>query len=177
MKNVWIPTLSVAFAMSSLCAQQPATSEKLELIPSQPSRGQTTVTPAPLPLIPETPELTKKPKSTTTEVKKERRSSTEAAADALQQRIRFRQAKTRASNDPAVQAEWARANAARTDFEKRDALKAYYKALFNRMRRVDGSLRARIAETEQRAMKRLTQTRIDPTEPIDPEERTDRFGE
>jgi hypothetical protein len=95
----------------------------------------------------------------------------------LQQRIRFRQAKTRASNDPAVQAEWARANAARTDFEKRDALKAYYKALFNRMRRIDGSLRARIAETEQRAMKRLTQTRIDPTEPIDPDERADRFGE
>jgi hypothetical protein len=36
-------------------------------------------------------------------------------------------------------------------------------------------LKQRIALTEQRALRRLTQTRIDPTEPLDPEEREDRF--
>src|SRR5688500_15229215 len=99
-----------ASGLTPVRAQEGTTSEKLELIPSQPSPAQTTVTPAPLPLIPEQPELSKRPKSSTTEIKKERKSSTEAASDALQQRIRFRQAKTRAGNDPAVRAEWDRAN-------------------------------------------------------------------
>jgi len=154
-----------------------ATGEKLELIPAQPPSSQIAVPPAPLPLIPEQPEAARKSKSTTkkTEVRTDRKSSTEAAVDELQQRVKFRQAKTRALYDPAVQAEWERASAARTDFEKREALKAYYRALFNRMRRIDSSLKPRIAETEQRALHRLTQTRIDPTEPFDPDEGLDRF--
>jgi hypothetical protein len=176
--------LVTALFFSAAHAQQqapPAASEKLELIPAQPSSSQTTtVTPAPLPLIPEHPEPATKSKETTAKKKTdakgaERKSSTEAAVDELDQRIKFRRAKTRALYDPAVQAEWNRANAARTDYEKREAMKAYYRALFNRMRRIDGSLKPRIAATEQRALHRLTQTRIDPTEPLDPEDRADRF--
>src|SRR5688572_2273916 len=104
MRPFFVRTVLViaASALPPVCAQNGTTSEKLELIPAQPSPSQTTVTPAPLPLIPEQPELSKRPKSATGEIKKERKSSTEAASDALQQRIRFRQAKTRAANDPAV---------------------------------------------------------------------------
>jgi hypothetical protein len=188
MKNCFIGTrLGVGIICAGACAflsvahaqQQSTTSEKLELIPAQPSSPQIApapVTPAPLPLIPEPPESATKTKATTkTTTTKERKSSTEAAVDELALRVKFRQAKTRALSDPVVQAEWHRANAARTDYEKREALKAYYRALFNRMRRIDASLKPRIAESEQRALHRLTQTRIDPTEPLDPDERADRF--
>jgi hypothetical protein len=159
-------------------AQENAPAEKLDLIPSQPTPLTPSVTPAPLPLIPESPDSTKKPKgSGAVEAKKTKKSVTEAEADDLQQRIRYRQVKTRAFNDPGVQAEWERAHVARTDYEKREALKSYYKLLFSRMRRIDGTLKRRIALEEERVVRRLTQTRIDPTEPLDPEDRAERYRE
>jgi hypothetical protein len=168
--------LAVSFSLG-LCeiafAQESAAPEKLDLIPRSPASP---VTPAPLPLIPDSPESTKKSKSSTTvETKRTKKSSTEAEADELQQRIRYRQVKTRAFNDPGVQAEWERAHAVRTDYEKREAMKSYYKMLFDRMRRIDGSLKRRIAQEEDRALRRLTQSRIDPTEPLDPADRIEQY--
>ena len=96
------------------------------------------------------------------------------STDELQQRVRFREVKTRALKDPAVQSEWDRAQTVRTDYEKREALKSYYTRLYTRMAKIDRSLKKRIAEEQGRSLARLTQTRVDPTEPLDPQERLER---
>ena len=152
--------------------------QRLELLPSSPapllpvpSRAE------PLPLIPDAPAPIEKPAGRAIrEPRVEKRSKTETAADEIQQRVRFREVKTRALKDPAVQTEWERAHNMRTDYEKREALKSYFNRLYGRMRKIDGSLKKRIAVDEQRSMARLSQTRVDPTEPLDPQERSERFG-
>jgi hypothetical protein len=174
MKTVPAVMTASLIALQSIVAQENAPREKLDLIPSSPRTPPATA--EPLPLIPESPESAKK-QPAATEPKKEKKSKTEVAADDLQQRIRYRQAKTRALHDPAVQSAWDRAHATRTDFERRDAMKAYYKLLFSRILRIDGTLKQPVAQNELRAMRRLTQTRIDPTEPLDPDERAERFRE
>lgn len=85
-------------------------------------------------------------------------SKTLATEEELKARIRFREVKTRALEDPAVQGEWERAHAAKTDPERREAFHAYYTRLFARMLKLDGSLAERIE-----AHKKLTFARIDQT--------------
>ena len=151
----------------------------LDLMPS--NSDQTLPPPAlttePLPLIPEAPEPTERPRTSgRDEPRQEKKSSTEQASNEMKERIRYREVKTRALKDPAIQAEWERAHLVGTDFEKRETLKKYYKMLYTRMARIDKTLKKRIDEQEQTAIRRLTQTRIDPTEPLAAEDRDDRFA-
>ena len=60
----------------------------------------------------------------------------------------MREAKTKAQRDPAVQAEWDRAIEARTDYEKREALKSYYKMLYGRIAKIDPTLKKPIEALE-----------------------------
>ncbi len=139
----------------------PAASGRLELMPSPTPQ----LTPEPLPLIPEAPEPTRKPKgSAITEPAKEKKSKTEIAADEMQERIRFRQAKTKVTQDPVMQEEWNRAHRTRTDFERREALKAYYTKLYSRMLKLDPSIKARVAVEQERSLHKLVQTRVAGTE-------------
>ena len=71
-------------------------------------------------------------------------------------------------------AAWDAAEKAKTDLEKREALKRYYTLLNARIRKLDGSLSKVAIERETTATRRLGQTRIDPTEPLDPDERSGR---
>jgi hypothetical protein len=157
----------------------PSLEPEVELMPSNsgqllPEPAQTT---EPLPLIPEAPEPTERPRTTgRDEPRQEKKSSTEAASNEMKERIRFREAKTRASKDPAIQAEWERAHRVGTDYEKREILKNYYKMLYGQMGRIDKSLKKRILEQEKNSIRRLTQTRIDPTEPLDMSDRTEQFA-
>lgn len=155
--------------------------QRLELLPSDPAPllpvPNRTERTEPLPLIPDAPARTEKPRGrAVVEPRVEKRSKTEAAADELQQRVRFREVKTRALKDPGVQSDWERAHTVRTDYEKREALKSYYTRLYAGMAKIDRSLKKRIAEERQRSLGRLAQTRVDPTEPLDPQERSERFG-
>jgi hypothetical protein len=177
MKTLSALAFASFLSWQSINAQENVPREKLDLIPSSSSPAGSAVTPNPLPLIPESPEPGKKGKAAAGAATKGKKSSTEAAIDDLQERIRYRQAKTRALNDPAVQNAWDRAHATRTDVERRDALKAYYKLFYARVLRIDGTLKQRVAQSAERARRRLTQTRIDPSEPIDPVERAERFQE
>ena len=93
-------------------------------------------------LIPETPKSTAKPKAQSLEPKK--KSSTEKESDDLASRIRYREARTRALQDPGVQQEWDRAQAAKTEPEKRETMKSYYKLLCDRMVRVDPTVKPRV---------------------------------
>jgi len=131
-------------------------------------------------LIPETPEPTTKPKGTAIpEPKLSRKAAdlpsvTSASEDEMAARIRLRQLKSRVLREPKVQALYEKAQAAPTDYEKRETLKEYYKLLYTRIEKLDGSLKKRVAALQHQSISRLTQTKIDPTDPLDPSERADR---
>ena len=137
----------------------------MELLPSA-DPGTPQILPEPA-LIPVTPEMTERPEgsaiappSTTEPPRPAGPSKTELAATELAEKIRYRQVKTRALGDPAVQEEWRKAQTARTDAEKRAGLKRYYQALYGRMAKIDKSLEKRIAERKQISLRRLQQNRI-----------------
>ena len=90
-------------------------------------------------LIPDVPAPANKPKPAV-----QKKSATEQASDDLQMRIRYREARTKALQDPRIQMEWNRAQSAKTDPEKRDALKAYYQLFCDRMVKIDASTKPRI---------------------------------
>ena len=48
--------------------------------------------------------------------------------------------------------------------------------LFARIEKIDSTLKPLVAQRQLSALHRLEQTRIDPTEPIDPDERAARFS-
>lgn len=101
-------------------------------------------------------------------------SKTQIAEDEVKQRIQYRLAKNKAVREPAVQAAWDEAQRAKTDLEKREAMRRYYTLLNARIRKIDGSLSKLTVERQTDATRRLQQTRIDPTEPLDPDERSGR---
>ena len=138
--------------------------DRLELMPSKPA--QLLPPPSGLSLIPEIPMPPEKsrPRAVESPIKK-RDSATADAEDLIKQRIRLREAKTKAQRDPAVQAEWDRAAAVRTDYEKREVLKGYYKLLYGRMAKVDPALKAPIETQLREALGQLEQTKIAPTQP------------
>ena len=107
-------------------------------------------------LIPEliAPVAKKKPK---TEPEPATKSATEQASDDLQSRIRWREAKTRALQDPRIRAEWNRAHAEKTDPGKRDALKSYYSLFYDRMAKIDPALKPRLE-----ALRKSLASRLDP---------------
>jgi hypothetical protein len=131
-------------------------------------------------LIPETPEPVSKPKGRAIpEPKPSRKASdtpnrTSAAEDDMAARIRLRQLKTRVLHEPKVQELYERAQTSPTDYEKRENMKAFYTLLYTRIGKLDGSLKKRTAALLKQSVNRLTQTKIDPTDPIDPSERADR---
>jgi hypothetical protein len=75
---------------------------------------------------------------------------------------------TKVRQEPKIVAEWDRAETAKTDYEQREALKSYYKLLYDRIVKIDPTLEKRVAAIRTKSIHRLTETRIDPTEPIDP---------
>jgi hypothetical protein len=87
---------------------------------------------------------------------------TPLAADELKERIRFRQAQTRALHHPDVIDAQERAHFARTDAEKREALRDYYAALYRGMVKIDPALSARVASMREISLHRLNQPHVRP---------------
>lgn len=139
--------------------------DRLELIPTKPA--QIMPPPAGLPLIPEIPmpPPMPPPRSRSESPIRKRDSVTADAEESVKQRIRLRETKTKAQRDPAVQAEWDRASGLRTDYEKREAMKSYYRLLYGRMTKIDPALKAPIDTLLQESLARLDQTKIAPTQP------------
>jgi len=100
--------------------------------------------------------------------KKKKKKEVTAPADAkeLDLRIRYREAKTKAQNKPDVQSAWAESREAETDYDRREALKRYYTALYGYIVKSDSTLAKFVEERKGYQIKRLTQTRVDPTDPI-----------
>jgi hypothetical protein len=132
----------------------------------------------PLGLIPETLEPVPKPSGTALiepgaameKVIEQKIDKTTAAQDELNARIKMRELKTKFERDPKISAELERANTAKTDYEKREALRSYYTMLYDRIGKADSSLKKRATEAKQRLTHRLDQTRVAPTEPVELEE-------
>jgi len=98
-----------------------------------------------------------------------KRSKTAIANDELRLRIKLREAKTKALKDDKVQDAIARADAATTPEEKRDAMKEYYKFLNARIIKIDGSLKTLSTERTKLAVQKLSQRRLRPLGKSDPE--------
>lgn len=174
--------LIVLFALAlapALHAQQPTpeTAGRLRVAPAP--AGAAAPAPAPEPevtLIPEQVPKNSKPAAEANPAPKaEPKSKTEESAEELLERIHFREAQIKALRDPQVQAEWEQATKAKTDYAKREALKRYYKLLHGRIVKIDASVK-KVSDLRQgAALRRLEQNRIDPTEPLDAQERAERF--
>lgn len=166
------------FAQESAPEPAPAADPALKL--TLPGTPQSSPAGENLGLIPETPQPVTKPKSKAIpEPKISRKASdspapTSASEDEMAARIRLRQLKTRVLREPKVQELFERAQTAPTDYEKREALKAYYKQLYSRIEQLDGSLKKRVTVLRNQSLHRITQAGIDPTDPIDSSVRSDR---
>ena len=90
-----------------------------------------------------------------------KQSKTLTTEEDLKSRIRFREVKTQALKDPEVQSEWARARAAKTDPEKRDAMREYYTRLYGRMLKIDHSLAERIEAHKKLSFARMAQAPLE----------------
>ena len=158
-----------------LPAQQPTpeTVGRLRVAPAP--AGAAAPAPAPEPEVTLIPEQVPKNEKPAPEPKAEPKSKTEQSAEELLERIHFREAQIKALRDPQVQAEWDQATKSKTDYDKREALKRYYKLLYGRIVKLDVSVKKLSDLRQQAALRRLEQNRIDPTEPLDPQERVERF--
>ncbi len=83
-------------------------------------------------------------------------------------RIRFVEVKLLASKDQAIRDMKAKADVARTDEDKRAALREYYRMLFARIVSIDAELTDRAELMEQAYLRRLGQFRVEPTIPMNP---------
>ena len=89
-----------------------------------------------------------------------RQSSTSSSLAELQSRIRYRQAKTRAINDPAIQQQLAFANAQTTEPEFRAEMRTYYQRLHDRILKNDPSLKTLADATLAQRIFLLKQERL-----------------
>ena len=137
--------------------------DRLELMPSKPA--QLLPPPAGLSLIPDIPLPPEKTRPRLPESPIKKRDATADAEDLVKQRIRLREAKTKAQRDPAIMAEWDRAAGVKTDYEKREVLRGYYKLLYGRMAKLDPTLKAVTDRQLQEALGQLEQNKIAPTQP------------
>lgn len=155
----------LACALLLLPLARPLTAQDTPLRMAPPS-----ALPAEVPLIPEEVPQTAKPRGGAIDSSRAgvKSSKTDVSAQELRDRIRFREAKTKALRDPQVQEKWERSGKAKTDYEKRDELKNYYKLLYARMAKFDSSIKKLIDERQALSLRRLEQTRIDPTVAFDP---------
>jgi hypothetical protein len=89
-----------------------------------------------------------------------RRTKTSESVEQMNLRIRLRQAKTRALVDPKVQEALERADAAKTEPERREALRDYYKTLYDRMVRIDSSVKKSADLLKAQYLQRLDDSHI-----------------
>ncbi len=83
-------------------------------------------------------------------------------------KVRFQQVKLQALKDQAVRDMKDKSEAARTDEDKRVALREYYRMLFAKINSIDPELEPRSAVLEKAYLRRLGQYRVEPTIPMSP---------
>lgn len=87
---------------------------------------------------------------------------------ARQLTARYKAVRIKVDKDPAVVALKEAADKAKTFEDERAALREYYRLLFKKIRETDKSLIARANALENAYLERLSQTRVEPTIPLNP---------
>ncbi len=82
--------------------------------------------------------------------------------------IRYREVRVQADKDPKVLSLYKQSETAKTDEDKRAALREYYKLLFTKMISIDPALEKKCKMMEEAYIRRLAQTRLEPTIPLNP---------
>jgi hypothetical protein len=82
--------------------------------------------------------------------------------------VRYRDVRIQADKDPQVLAMYKKSTVAKTDEDKRAALREYYRLLFQKMIDIDSSLTVRCRGMEAAYLRRLAQERLEPTIPLNP---------
>ena len=97
---------------------------------------------------------------------KEKKTKASAAEDALRDQIKLRIAKTKAKEDPELQAIWDSHYKARNDYEMRQILTKYYTLLCERIVKIDKTIKPEVVDNLKVGyMNDYNQNRIEPTEP------------
>jgi len=86
---------------------------------------------------------------------KQLQSSNATIAQDAREKVRYSQVRSKALEDPTVLKLQDKADTATSDDEQKAASKQYYKALFDKMRELDSSLKDRIDRTEAATLRRL----------------------
>jgi hypothetical protein len=84
-------------------------------------------------------------------------------------KIRYYEVRTGVEKEADVSALKEKADHATTDEEKRQALRAYYKLLFAKMKKMDPSIADRCDLMEKAYLRHLEQITLQPTIPLSPE--------
>lgn len=97
-----------------------------------------------------------------------KQSSLGKAADEARLHVQWRELSNRTVNDPDLVAARSRAETARTDLEKRDRLRSYYRMFFDRMRRkaVSPELQAYLETRKTEHIALLAQSKVRPSPPL-----------
>lgn len=82
--------------------------------------------------------------------------------------IKYREARVKFEQDPAVVALREKADRARSAEARRAALREYYRLLLKKIAASDNSLADKCKQMEEAYLRRLAQTRIEPTIPLGP---------
>jgi hypothetical protein len=119
----------------------------------------------PAPLVPNTAPAPKKSAPPLEELDAAfKRSSLGQAAEEQRMHVEWRKLKNRTVNDPALVAAKAAAEKARTDLEKRNLLRAYYKTYYARMQALAATpeLKAYLEEKKKASLAALDQPHVRP---------------
>jgi len=82
--------------------------------------------------------------------------------------IRYREVRVKAEEDANVTRMLERADEAATLEDRRAALREYYRLLFKKIASIDSSLKVKSEIMEEAYIRRLAQTRLEPTIPLNP---------
>ncbi len=82
--------------------------------------------------------------------------------------VLYRNVRVKADKDPQIVAMREKADAATSMEDRRAALREYYRMLFKKIVAIDKSLKAKAEIMEEAYIRRLAQTRLEPTIPLNP---------
>lgn len=91
-----------------------------------------------------------------------------AQEKARQVNIHYKEVRVVAEKDPKIVAMMAKAETAKTEEDRRAALREYYRMLFKKIVSIDASLTSKCNELETAYERRLSQYRLEPTIPLNP---------
>src|SRR5437867_7370455 len=157
--SVVVVVVALGGVMLALQAQELAPSS-VDLTPNPKEQSVLAATPTPTPAseLPELPEL-----SQLDEVFKQ--TSLGKTADEFRMHIEWRRLRNRVANDPEVIAARKAADAARTDLEKRERIRRYYKVFYARMEALTNrpEIKAALEEMKEKHVGLADQNRVRPS--------------